>query len=206
MKLFLAAEAKHPESLEKLKSFVGKDFKDITISYIPTASNGEFYGCWKGGDSIKVAKALGAKLKIVELEDKSYKDVVSEIRGADIIWIAGGMAGYLMYWIRRVELDKVLPDLLEKGAIYVGSSAGSMVCAKTIKVADWFIGETEPGASLLPGLGFIDFEIYPHFEDDLLSEIKSKKSEGVLHLLRNGDVITLIDDKVETLGEEIILK
>ncbi|MEK7526626.1 MAG: hypothetical protein AAB546_04050 [Patescibacteria group bacterium] len=40
MKLFLASEAKHPDSIEKLKKFIG-GFEGKSIAYVPTAANGE---------------------------------------------------------------------------------------------------------------------------------------------------------------------
>ena len=41
MKLFLAAEAKNPKSIKKLKEFIGGSFKGKKIAYLPTAANGE---------------------------------------------------------------------------------------------------------------------------------------------------------------------
>lgn len=206
MKLFLASESKNPESIKKLKEFVGKDIRKLKIVYIPTASNGEYYGSWKGGQSIRTTMSLGAELKIVELEDSHYKDVISEIKGADIIWLAGGMSGYLLYWVRRTELDKALPEILDSGTIYVGSSAGSMIAAKTQYSAEWYLGEPEPGASLVPGLGLVDFEIYPHYEEEMLPDIKKNWKKGELYLLKNGEVITVDGNKVRVLGEERILE
>ncbi len=206
MKLFLASEIKHPESLKKLRRFVG-DFSRKRIVYIPTAANGEYYGSWKGGESIQRALSMGAaKFDVVQLEDNCYQDVISQIKGADILWIAGGMSGYLLYWIRRTELDKALPEILDRGTIYVGSSAGSMICARTQYSPEWFLIEPEPGASLVPGLGLVDFEIYPHFEDDQLPEIKKRWKKGELYLLKNGEVITVVDGKVKVLGEKRVLK
>ena len=40
MKLFLASDAKYPDSIEKLRSFIG-GFEGKSIAYIPTAVNGE---------------------------------------------------------------------------------------------------------------------------------------------------------------------
>lgn len=204
MKLFLAAEAKHPTSLEKLEAFVG-GLNGKKIAYIPTAANGEYYGAWKDGGSIKAASALGAQLEIVELEDTCYKDVISPIRNADILWMAGGMTGYLLYWIRRTELDKALPQILQD-TIYVGSSAGSMICSATQEVGEWFLAEPEPGARLIPGLGLIDFEIYPHYEDELYDQINQLWTSGKLYLIKNGEVITVVNDKIEVLGQELIIE
>lgn len=206
MKLFLASEAKHPESIKKLKTFVGGDLNDKKVVYIPTAANGEYFGSWKVGESIKVAKSLTSKFKIIELEDYYKENIFTQIETADILWFAGGAVGYLLYWMRRAELDKKLPEILEKGTIYVGSSAGSMACAKTQYCAEWYLGAEEHGASLIPGLGLIDFEIYPHFEDEKLQEIKKLWKEGELYLLKNGEVITVVNGKVKVLGEKRILK
>ncbi len=211
MKLFLASEAKHPLSIKKLKNFVGKDLRKLNAVYIPTAANGEYYGAWKGGESHKVAARLFPKLKVVELEDGWYKNVHNEITGADIIWMAGGMTGYLLYWIRRTKLDKELPKILKSGTVYVGSSAGSMICAKTQNCAEWFIGEEEPGASIFPGLGLIDFEIFPHFEEKNLPKIKqlwkktNKERGKELYLLKNGEVITRTGDDIKVLGKERVV-
>lgn len=204
MKLFLASEAKHPESLKKLKQFVS-GFDGKRIAYIPTAANGDYKDSWKTGESIKIVPTLGATVDVIELENYYKENVVDRIKSADIIWMAGGMTGYLLYWIRRVELDKALPEFLDNGMVYVGSSAGSMICARTQSLADWYIGETEPGANLLPGLGFIDFEIYPHYDDNLYDEINKRWIKGKLYLLKNGEVITVADDKIEVLGEERVI-
>jgi dipeptidase E len=202
MKLFLASTVKHPSSIKKLKKFVGKDLKGMKMAYVPTAANGDFYGSWKAGDSIKIAQDLVKDFRVVQLEDSYYTNIISQLRDVDIIWVAGGMAGYLLYWIRKIELDKALPEILEKGTIYVGSSAGSMICAKTQESSEWYLGEPEPGASLVPGLGYIDFEIYPHYEDDLYDKIKKKWKKGKIYLLKDGEVVTVENGKVEVLGKK----
>jgi peptidase E len=204
MKLFLASEAKHPTSLNNLKEFVN-GFKGKRIAYIPTAANGQGYGSWKQGGSIAAVQTLGATVDVIELEDSTYSDVIKRIGHPDIIWFAGGMPGYLLYWMRRVELDKALPEILDHGTVYVGSSAGSMVCSSTQSVNEWYIGESEPGGHLLPGLGLIDFEIYPHYENNLLDLIKSHWNQGQLYLLKNGEAIIKNGEVVRVLGEERLL-
>jgi dipeptidase E len=205
MKLFLASEAKHPKSVKRLEKFID-GFKGKRVVYIPTAANGEFYGSWKTGGSIRLAKSLGFDLEVVELEDYYKTDVIKKISEAEILWMAGGRAGYLLYWIRRVKLDKALPEILNKGTVYVGSSAGSMICAKTQEASDWYLGESEPGASLLPGLGYVDFEIYPHYKEKDLKEIRKHWKKGELYLLKDGEVITVEGEKVKAMGDKRVLK
>ena len=207
-KMFLASEAKNPESWKKLEEFIG-GFKSKRIAYVPTAGNGEEpYGTWPDAATWKLVNKSGAKVKAVVLEDYKNPSVLKEFKNIDIIWFAGGMPGYLLYWIRRTQLDKYLSKLLNKGVVYVGSFAGSMVASKTQYLSEVCIGESEPGASIFPGLGFVDFEIYPHYEDKLFTKIKKvwKKKWGPLYLLKNGEAITVVGKKIEVLGEKRILK
>lgn len=205
MRLFLTSEAKHPQSLKKINNYI-KDLKSKTVAYIPTAVNGRIPGAWKRGESIQVASRSCKKLNVVELEDYIYKDVISEIREADVIWIAGGMSGYLTYWVRRVELDKALPEILDNGTVYIGSSAGSMICSKTQVSADWYLDDPEPGVEVIPGLGFIDFEIYPHYKDSQYSKIKKLWKKGNLCLLKDGEAIVVEGKKIKFLGKKRMIK
>lgn len=202
MKLFLASVGKHPDTIEKLNTFVDGKLSDKKVAYVVTAANGEFYGAWKTSESIKVFKPLFPKLTIVELEKYQQDPVLQTIESADILWVAGGFTGYLLYWMRRCGLAEHLPQLLGKGLIYVGSSAGSMACSPTQSASDWYLREPELGAELIPGLGLIDFEIYPHYDESLLPEIEKHWHKGKLALLKDGEVITRIDNKITWLGKE----
>ena len=205
MKFFLASHAIDPQCLPKLEDFIGGKLSNKSIAYIPTARHGERSdGSLGTSETYKYLSSICPKLKVIELEDIRTKDVLPEFNEMDIIWFAGGYAGYLLYWIRRAQLDKALPDLLNKGAIYVGSSAGAMVCSKTQYSAE-FLGDEELGASLIPVLGYLDFEIRPHYTDDMYEDIKAKwqkSGKGELCLLKDGEAITIVDGKVEILGEK----
>lgn len=207
MKLFLASEVKHPDSIESLKRFIG-GFESKSIAYIPTAANGEEpYGIWKNeSPTWNLINTLGAQITPVVLEEYRNSSVLSILEGKDIIWFGGGMPGYLMYWIRRCEIDKHIREYLDSGSIYVGSSAGSMITAPTLEITEWYLGESEVGGSIIPGLGLVDFEIYPNYKDELLPEIKKHWKNNQLYLLQNGEAIIVVDEEIEVLGEERILR
>ena len=205
MRLFLASEAKNEETVKKLRDYIG-GFKGKKIAYIPTAANGEEpFGSWKESSSTwLLVQTLGAKVTGIQLEDYKNASVIDDLRNKDILWFAGGYPGYLMYWIRRCEVDKALPELLEK-SLYVGSSAGSMVTSKNLGITEWYLGEEEPGASVIPGLGLVDFEIYPHYEDSMYDEIKKCYKGNKLYLLKNGEEVLVEEGKVKVLGEERVI-
>ena len=203
-RLFLASEAKHPVTLKQIDAFVG-GYKDKRLVYIPTAGNGEAWGSWKAGGSMAAVQSLHVKLDIIELETYYQGDIISRIGRPDILWMAGGMPGYLLYWLHRLNLIDHIKTLLDQGTVYVGSSAGSMVCSNTQVVSATYLGEADPAAAYLPGLDLIDFEIYPHYDDSQFELIKSKWVKGELRLLKNGEAITVVGETVETLGEERLI-
>jgi dipeptidase E len=204
MKLFLASEAKNPKSIEKLREFVD-GFANKTIAYIVTAGNGEGWESWKKSNAFKIVNSLGAKVKIITLENYWNKEILPDLKGTDIVWFVGGYAGYLMYWMRRTKLDMRIRDILNKGVVYVGSSAGSWVASKTLDVPEWFIGEEEVGASVIPGLGLVDFDVYPHYDEKDLEQIKKLYKGKKMYLLKNGEEIIVEDNIIEIVGEERII-
>ncbi|HKB88275.1 MAG TPA: Type 1 glutamine amidotransferase-like domain-containing protein [Patescibacteria group bacterium] len=205
MKLFLASEVKNPESIKKLEEYIG-GFEGKSIAYIPTAANGESgWESWKESGSWKLLQTLPVKVKLVQLEEYRSDSVIKEIVGKDIVWFAGGMAGYLMYWVRRCRLDQNLKDVLDKGTLYVGSSAGSMVAGQSLEIASWSFIDEERGSEYIKPLGLVDFDIYPHYEESLYEKIKKNYKGNKLYLLKNGEEIIVEDGKITVVGEERII-
>lgn len=202
MKLFLAAEAKHPDTFQQITEFVGGSFAGKKVLYIPTAGNAEGWRSWHNSSSFALLKTLDIQLEAVELENTTYEELAEKMKDVDIVWMGGGMVGYLLYWIRRRKFDHLLKNALERGVIYIGSSAGGMACSKTQFLTEWYPNEEEPGVSLIPGLSFVDFEIFPHYQDEQLTFIKEHWKKGTLYLLKNGEAIMVVGGKVTVLGEE----
>lgn len=205
MKLFLASEAKHPETVKRLEKFVG-GFAGKKIAYIPTAANGERWESWKDGGSWNLVNNIEAQVDLVLLEESANNTLlVNKMSDADIIWVAGGMVGYLSYWARRCSLDIFLKEIL-KDKIYVGSSAGSMLLCNDSNIATWDFVDNERGAADIKPLGLVDFDIYPHYEESLLPKIKENYKGNKLYLLKNGEEIIVEDDKMSVIGVERIIK
>jgi dipeptidase E len=204
MKLFLASEGKHPASITRLDNFVG-GLSNKRIAYIPTASNGEIYGKWMNGASYKTIQSLSENVYIVEFETCNERNLEDRLGRPDIIWIAGGYAGYLLYWMRRVGFDRLLPKLLASGTTYVGSSAGSWVASDSQDIASWFIDGPEPGAQIIPGLNLVNFYIYPHYNESQYEQIQNNFKQGTLYLLKNGEAVTVDGNTIEVLGETRII-
>lgn len=204
MKLFLASEGSDPQTIEKLKDYLG-GFEGKSVVYIPTARNGENqFNTWQDSSTWNFLQKSGMNVSCVQLED--HKDGLNPklFENKDIIWFSGGAAGYLMYWIIRAGLDQMLPKILKK-TLYVGSSAGSMITGPNLDICEWYIGEDERGAKHIPSLKLVDFEFYPHYEENLYDEIKERFTGKKIYLVKNGEVVLVEDDKVRVLGEERVI-
>jgi peptidase E len=207
MKLFLASRIHNPNTIEKLEQCVG-GFKGKKIVYIPTASNGENkWGYWKvkTDGAWKLVNTFGADVKPILLEDYGNDTVIEELEGKDIIWFAGGMPGYLMYWIRRCKINLHIKRILQTGTLFLGASAGAMVAGKTLQAATFGFVDGERGADNIKPMELVDFDIFPHYDEKFLSKIKKNYNGGKLYLLKDGEEIIVEDGKITVIGEERII-
>ena len=164
---------------------VSKDeLKNKKVLYITTAIDGE-----KDDDKSWVYEEYKTiiDLGISETNITEYKigDEIN-IDDFDIIYMMGGNTIYLLDMIRKYNFGEVIKDFINKGKIYIGSSAGSQILGSTIELnkiyEDNFVNMTD-----FTGLGIIDKEIVPHTnrKEDLIKNVNKDN----LILLYDGDGI-----------------
>lgn len=92
-----------------------------------------------------------------------FDDPVEAIFHADAIMVSGGNTWYLNKALHDYGLIEPLREaVLHRGAVYVGWSAGSVICAPTINTTnDMCIVD----AAITASLGFLPFQINPHYID-----------------------------------------
>lgn len=207
MRLFLASRFTNPKTVKKFGEYIG-GYKGKKIAYIPTAANGEDgWENWKEkvDGSWKFINTLEAKVHPIVLEEYRNDSVVKELMKNDIVWFAGGMPGYLMYWIKRCSIDIHIKEILDSGVIYFGTSAGAMVAGKTLDVSSWGFVDNERGAKEIKPMNLVDFDIYPHYDEGLLSDISKNYKGKKLYLLKDGEEIIVENGKIQVIGEERII-
>ncbi len=93
------------------------------VLYITTASDGEEDDdkSWMD-EEYKTILDLGINEPNI-IEYKIGNDI--NIDDFDIIYMMGGNTFYLLDVIRKTGFDKIIVDFINKGKIYIGSSAGS---------------------------------------------------------------------------------
>lgn len=205
MKFFLCAHAIYPSIQEDFEDFVDSSMQELSVAFVTTAANQIRDKSWEGQD-IELAKSIFNKVDIFDIEKMDRKEMFETFCDYDILWINGGETAYLMKRVRETGLEEILPEILDTGVIYVGSSSGSMIWSKSLEIAEWYTDDSEEGASKVPGMGVLDFQIYPHFEDSMLEDIKkNKKKDEEYWLLRNGQAISYNDGEIEKYGGDILI-
>ncbi|MFZ2303190.1 MAG: GrpB family protein [Minisyncoccia bacterium] len=203
----------------------------LKVAIIPTASDPIEWVPEKEGSKEYIAKLIpekkeknekwlndykrewikrGYDVVIADLKDDSEK-TEQKLESVDVIDVTGGDVNYLLDWARKSKLNTYLRNLLDRGVVYIGTSAGSGLLNPDIGLTWW-----EPGMSAdHVGLGFVDFVVVPHqkVEDSSKNEenlIRRKKYlQSVtnfpwrVYLLQDGQAIKVIGDNVEHIGSGI---
>lgn len=98
------------------------------------------------------------------ITDKSYEQLEKDLTDVEVIHVNGGNSFYLLSQIRKSGFDRLVKKQLEKGVIYFGSSAGSIVASPNIEITKKL--ESQLYADELKtfeGMGLVDFIILPHW-------------------------------------------
>jgi dipeptidase E len=208
-KLFLTSAGLPLEISPIFLKLLGKDPKKLKVAFIPTAADPED-DKWFVDTAKDELRDLGFKFEAVDLKQDS-KWVKSKLEQSDIIYINGGNTFYLLHWIRKSGLDKYLGKVLDRGKIYVGNSAGSIIVGPNIESASWGEIKDENVVNLedLTGLKIVPFVVFPHFteKDRKVLKFHQKDINYSLIALSDNQAVKVIKDKYQIVGkgEEVII-
>ena len=141
----------------------------------------------------------------LDLDGKNPKELREALRGAGIIFVEGGNTFYLLKSVRESGFDKVLPDLLDAGVIYMGSSAGSYIACPTIEMATWKHQDKYDryGLTDFHALALVPFLVSVHYSDEyreLLTE-KIRNCKLPVKVLNDKQAILVQGDHTQLIGE-----
>ncbi|EFK96183.1 peptidase, S51 family [sediment metagenome] len=187
MKIFLTSTVKHPKVIKAMKDYV-KGFEGKNMVYIPTAAHSEEgFGVYKTGGTFNLMSSLCPNLQILELEFATDNEAQDLVNRADILFLAGGYPVYLSYWLHRRNLKELIRERVSKGMYLIGTSAGAMVLGPTLTAADYF--NKEVFADVAYGLGYMDFEVWPHYLEKHKNIIDKDFKNIKIKPLKNGEYI-----------------
>lgn len=210
MKLLLTSGGLTNKSIEKaLFELVGKKAEEISLCFVPTASNVEMGDKdWFINDLININKQNFKSVHITDISAVSEDIWRPQMEKADILFFEGGNTYHLMRWINKSGLVKILPELL-KDKVYVGLSAGSMVTGPdlALRLLQTIYGEDMEEKNL-DGLSLVDFYILPHLNSPYFParmEENARKVAGEIsrkiYFLDDQSALKVVDGKVEVVSE-----
>ena len=177
-----------------LQDLTSKPFKDLSLAFIPTASNVEEGDKGWLVDDMNNAKKLGfSSFDIVDLSALAREMWEKRLRAVDIIMVGGGNTFHLMYWMNKSGLSEILRDLL-KTKVYVGISAGSMVMAPSLALSQSakLYYEDIGTDKMDEGLGFVNFQVRPHLNSEWFPKVRDEYLKELAKGIK--DPIYAIDD------------
>lgn len=192
MKLYLASYAM--VSMAKIIKHEGRDFVGKKAIFITTAGDPYENKDFVEADRIVLEK-YGLDIVEMDIKNKNEEEIRKAIVGADIVLVAGGDTFYLMEKLKESRADKIIKEFVERGGIYIGSSAGSIICCPTIEGAEEFDNPNlAPKLDNFNGLGIFRNVIIPHAQKEKYFERIRRATERLES--KGFKVYPLTDDDV----------
>ncbi len=191
-KLFLASYA--AVTLELIKPLLPKLADQLKAAFIPTAGDP-----YDDKDFVYVDKEALEKLDMtvseIDLKTVRGEELKTALSAVEVVLVAGGNTFYLLDWVRKSGFDEIIKERIAEGLIYIGSSAGSILCCPSITGAKRFDPpEAAPDLTDYTGLDLVDFAIIPHTHKE---RYKQRIEETTAELQESGlEVVHLTDDQV----------
>jgi dipeptidase E len=190
-RLFLASFVAY--SIDKFIEAFELNPRSLTVAFIPTAAN--VYPPEKRGFVKEDRGALtekGFKVKDIGIAGKQKGELTAELKGADIIFVSGGSPFYLLQATRESGFNELTKQLVGKGVIYAGSSAGAVLAGPDIEPVRPLDDHSKNlNLKSTKGLGLVDFVVLPHWGiekyKDQYREVMKNYGKGQYKLIKITD-------------------
>jgi len=211
MRLLLTSDGINNSSIhDALVGLLGKPISESDALVVPTATYamGGPGPAWRliAGQADTPLSELGWKsvgvLELTALPSLKQERWLPWVEETDALLVGGGDALYLCHWLRESGLADHLPSL---EAVYVGVSGGSM--AMTPNVGEKYVAWRPPSGGD-EALGVVDFAIFPHLDDQELTNKSITDAEqwaaGIpvpAYAIDGQTAIQVTDDTVDVISE-----
>lgn len=172
--LFLASVARN--TLNKFIESLDRPTFELKVAFVPTAGNILKDNQFVAEDRNKLIDS-GFQVVDINLENKTKKQLIEEMNGIDIVFVAGGNTFYLLQETLKSNFNEIVISFVEKGGIYIGSSAGTLLAGPSIELAKNIDNHEEaPELKSFDSLGLVDFVVLPHYD---VKDFKDKIDENL---------------------------
>jgi len=173
------------------------------LVFIDTAAEPEKSGdiTWLENDRQALVDA-GFKVADYTITGKTKEKLKVDLGEFDYIYLSGGNTAYLLDQSHKSGFMSLIKELVqEKGKVYIGTSAGSIIAGP--KLSEYL--DQIPELENRVGYGFVNFILVPHwgskdFKEDYLGErlkIVYKKDQVPLLLLTDNQYVHVQGEQME---------
>ena len=188
---------------EEIMKILPKPANQLRVAHIITASKPEKDVAYMKQDQTDLMKT-GFKVDKIDIEGKTENELRQTLKDKDIIYVQGGNTFYLMKAVRESGFETVVKDLINRGVIYIGVSAGSVIAGPTIEVAGWKnMDKNIVGLKNLTGMNLVPFLVFVHYQPSHLPLIKSEllKTPYPVRIFTDDQAILVRNKKIRLVGK-----
>lgn len=206
MKTLILTSSSQFITTNNLDNFLPKPITECKIAYIITASKKVDDISYLDEQRQKM-NALNLSYTEMDIAGMNKEELEKALNGYDIILVEGGNTFYLSKTVRESGFENIIKELINKGVVYIGSSAGSYIACPSIIMANKRFDRC--GVTDLTAMNLVPFLIQAHYTPDREAEIK-KVAENLnypLRILNDNQALLVQNGEVQLLGggDEIVL-
>lgn len=197
------------EIKNEILKILPKPAHHIKVAHIITAAKVEENNSYIEDDT-RIMRDLGFDMEDIDIEGKTENELRILLERKDMVYVNGGNTFYLLKQVRASGFDRIIKDLISKGVVYIGVSAGSYIACPTIEMASWKHADRNTvGLKDLTALNLVPFLVSAHFKSEYIPTLKKEISRCTfpVRILTDEQAILVKDDNIQLvgIGEEIIL-
>ncbi|MFI8593194.1 Type 1 glutamine amidotransferase-like domain-containing protein [Microbacterium sp. NPDC078428] len=182
----------------------------VRVAYVPTAARAFPDPSVADHDRLALRR-IGYDVRDVDIAEVVGERLEAELRDADVLYVAGGDAFFLLHHLRRSGLAARLPGLLDDGLVYVGASAGAVVMGPDIApLTPLNDPACAPGLGSTEGLHLLGVVPVPHadgaiFGSEAIERIRARyRRDFHLEMLADDQAIIVEDDAAAVVESAVV--
>ena len=178
---------------EEIVKMTGKENPNFLFVGLASSFSDSYY------DTMKlIYKDLGCTCAYLKKKNiLNNPDIVkNKISDADIIYFCGGDSVKLVNDLKEYGIDKLLYEAIKNDTVIAGMSAGAIMLANKGYSDSLIIRGESDKYEFIPGLGFLNINICPHYEGDKRDELHREIEDNTVYCLENCTALKVIDGDI----------
>ncbi|PIY80110.1 MAG: hypothetical protein COY80_04605 [Candidatus Pacebacteria bacterium CG_4_10_14_0_8_um_filter_42_14] len=166
--------------------------QDLRLTFIPTAAEAEEGDKQWLKDDRQALVDVGFPVNDFTLTGKTTDEVREMLEKTNFVFFSGGNTFYLLQEMNKSGFTKIIHQYIDKGVIYGGSSAGSIVAGPSIGLARNIDYEKlAPELGSFQALNLTDVVVFPHWGNE---DLQKRYTKLIKNAYKKGNKLVLLTD------------